>query len=1808
MDAKVHKKGSETGEALAQQQAPPDAACHKEPVCGDADFSGNILSEEMEKTIVESAISEMGEEDLDEAVRNFANLANSNFDEFLDDGLEAVAIPELPTLETLCPVPLEIATGTATETLEKSPQDTPAQQASAEDLEIVMLGSSSENAAPFVIKEEHVSDDEMMDTTVDHFQSNQPEAPQHEESLMPNLPADFGLKSFDWDEPEKEVTKVDAPSTFEFAIKIRSDLMKSQKQTQEEEEEKIEVKKEKELVIEKPEVEAEESNSTKASVRDSSDESDSASKVEKKKVKKKKKEKEKQKKLKPPVYPKPAAVRAGVRLVEHGTPAQWLVDAVRIMLRQKHIYSAQDMDTCLDQLTTLPCIVKLQQLTEAQIKEACKLKKKESSPPQNYTSPKVKVNRNEMLDMVLAKEEMWKDEAKQQKKDEELKKRKVEGKDKEKKKKRIRLLSSGDESDTDTKLVKTSKKVETEKEKSKSEKRKIETPEPVEEVPSEGERSRDSSISRGDERAKEKADQEKSLSRSDSRNEEQVKEKKEKDVSLERSDSRSEERKEKERKEKRQKEREQRDKEKEKEVKEKEKEFREKEKELREKEREKNKKQNKAEKSSDAKQNVEIPKPLQTPSFKIPKRAEPVKPKETKEFSILPTPPQDPRRFEKKIIVQKMPRVERKAITVERSAQTDPLSCLRNYSGPSVEDLMLLARQQIREAPIILARWSRNPPVATGDLVRFQREMQKSEADRKANKIDLEKRKDAERLKQKISMNDYKNRKYTPKPLSKLGHSERKHQEAHMRREHRLHEGSMTNGAKQSLANEETSQAVAQRIEDRKASSLSSRHRRSPSKSSHHIPPDGDNIDNEPLSYTPPINSPDAPPTPTQDELDLNSIVKTGSSFLAPSTLQPGGQTPGNISLDERLRSTPFIMQIAQNAVPLPVPHPNSSPLTQNSPRHSIFPMHSATPPQIGSDASGSPAVGNGPGFPYNSPTAFNVPQPVPPPAVLAPVPPPSKVNAWSATNLEVQDFDRHISGHHLPAHYRDTSVEVGFWNKIRDEYCIPEFLINRCIREMKGPPGCKVPRCPQLHELVPMSSNMHQLSSTKALECFLSIRQKQFVAYYQTCFEELLKKLVRSREPRLLLCLCYEVMFREDELGSYWWNRLIEALLQLSDVIEVENAFEVKRVLVYVMNHRCCTLMLRNDIARLSIRTFQHLPDVLNQLFKDRNFVAHKSIVEILIEHVLLNKEQPWVTLALEILIANVSETVWRCFKHGVIQDLALLCGEAERVSLYSKSGRTPPSATQTFSAPKPSKPVQLPPPPMQVVVQPPLPAQNPPLPPLNPPLPPPEAPAAPPPPPPVSLIPPPLPPSLLMTGVDPNELNRPYSPTEKADDELDDPIDLEYNPETVTKLCFGHDKPELIKDLYARMLRAAESNDLSRITSIVLRHPGDKLPRGRILYSVLKEKMLRPSQGFLKISTAANAKSNTQAALVQKFHILLGTVGINILLDLVDQDLMNDALAVYLTVKTMSQLSWENVTSYRDNPITLEQILLKSCKMCFRMGQAAEAFELLKRFNQTTGHRGSKDLLDVLELLIQNFVNEHRYKESLVLWTHARETKLKFCQTNNLSKELPKNTNSLMVRLLNSNDVDLVLQMWKEMRDFPQCLDKITTRAVVHRLCRFNLDFALDAYHAGRLNSAYPPQMTNNRQVKIFSYWTYEEVYVIMEDVLRRLENNMKGTDISDFSLNIMLEELPEPPSSTDTIEDVTMPFVENSLQSLQTRVDEALSKMNPSIVLNPTRGDLKNLRANPVSLRCHLVQRRIRAQHVRQQQQQQQKVMSQ
>jgi hypothetical protein len=196
---------------------------------------------------------------------------------------------------------------------------------------------------------------------------------------------------------------------------------------------------------------------------------------------------------------------------------------------------------------------------------------------------------------------------------------------------------------------------------------------------------------------------------------------------------------------------------------------------------------------------------------------------------------------------------------------------LKNNPGVSVEDLMLLFRQQVNDAPIVLARWSRNPPVAAEELVRHQREMQKAEGEKLARQH-YEKRKEAEKQKHKISVHEYMNKKYTPKPLSKMPHSERRHHEAH-RREHKSSMDHFATNGKPASSREDLSQAVKPKPIDAGPQMPALIQSSTPTED----PACG--MDNEPLSYTPPGNSPDSPDHAERNDASFNlaSIAKTGS-------------------------------------------------------------------------------------------------------------------------------------------------------------------------------------------------------------------------------------------------------------------------------------------------------------------------------------------------------------------------------------------------------------------------------------------------------------------------------------------------------------------------------------------------------------------------------------------------------------------------------------------------------------------------------------------------------------------------------------------------------------------------------------------------------------------------------------------------------------------------------------------------------------------------------------------------------------------
>lgn len=609
---------------------------------------GPLLTEEMEKTIAETALIDMVEEDLDEAVRNLANLASSTFDEFEEDPLDADINSDFSAV---------------LQNAEKAPtaktSDVVLQQtANKPEADVVMLGSSSEVVAPYVVKSEPIDEEVTMDMEPVAPKTDSPQCGDavQEESLMPNLPADFSLKSFDWEENTSgSATASDQPAPISFGIKIRSDLLSASSPSPTiEPDRSILSEGPKDLVPltvskdvapmeeQKPTVEelnaqaspictdATDDFTQSAAANDDSEASDVSNLsavLDFKKKKSRKKKADKNRELAEVVtkesknskhsilYAKPKAVRGGVRLVENDTPVQWLVDMVRTTLRRRHLYSAHDMDLCLDQLTILPCYVKIERLRESEIIEACKPKKKqlESEPPQNYTSSKVKVNRNEVVDMELARKEFARNEEKSKRAadKEQAKKRKLLEKEKDKEKqKKMRLISSDDDSDAEDKP----KKLEIEKEKKKV----MSTPESIADEPrSEGERSRESSVSRPEEKSKE-------LARSRDMSEERKKEDP-------RSDDKNRKREE-QRKEQRERER-----------------------------KEKSKKHSKPDKEKPEKKPAELPKPLQTPSFKIPKKADNSKPtKDVREFAILPDPVKDQRKHEKKIIVQKVPRVEKR--------------------------------------------------------------------------------------------------------------------------------------------------------------------------------------------------------------------------------------------------------------------------------------------------------------------------------------------------------------------------------------------------------------------------------------------------------------------------------------------------------------------------------------------------------------------------------------------------------------------------------------------------------------------------------------------------------------------------------------------------------------------------------------------------------------------------------------------------------------------------------------------------------------------------------------------------------------------------------------------------------------------------------------------------------------------------------------------------------------------------------------------------------------------------------------------
>lgn len=265
----------------------------------------------------------------------------------------------------------------------------------------------------------------------------------------------------------------------------------------------------------------------------------------------------------------------------------------------------------------------------------------------------------------------------------------------------------------------------------------------------------------------------------------------------------------------------------------------------------------------------------------------------------------------------------------------------------------------------------------------------------------------------------------------------------------------------------------------------------------------------------------------------------------------------------------------------------------------------------------------------------------------------------------------------------------------------------------------------------------MEPMMPIEAMQLYLFVRKKQYRVFYSLAFQNVVDKLAKYCEVRLLLLLAYEMMLRENDIKPRWWPQIIQSFLQVGDNITESNEVEIRKVLTYALNRPECNHPMRTDIARLSLRTFQYMPEVLNEIFKDRNYVPPQEIISILIEHLLMNKNESWSKVGLELLVTPVSEVTWRTFRPDVIEQIAGLCTDTVRQVLYKKSGRVPAVTPM------------------------------------------------------MNLLPPPMPPQSLLEmemDVDPEDAARPYSPTEERTYEIHK---KSHQPSALQLLMEGQQNP---------------------------------------------------------------------------------------------------------------------------------------------------------------------------------------------------------------------------------------------------------------------------------------------------------------------------------------------------------------------------------------------------------------------------------
>jgi hypothetical protein len=204
----------------------------------------------------------------------------------------------------------------------------------------------------------------------------------------------------------------------------------------------------------------------------------------------------------------------------------------------------------------------------------------------------------------------------------------------------------------------------------------------------------------------------------------------------------------------------------------------------------------------------------------------------------------------------------------------------------------------------------------------------------------------------------------------------------------------------------------------------------------------------------------------------------------------------------------------------------------------------------------------------------------------------------------------------------------------------------------------------------------MRDIPAIFAVQLYLFIRTKCYRLLYEQAFLCIMDTISRFKCARSALIVCYELMINTQEYRPQWWTRIIRTLLSIKDALGEENEAEIKRVLIFALNHEECDAMMRSDIAKISERTFQYIPEVWSEIFSDPNYLMPHEIIHLLVKILLENKLKSWAPLALEILITPTPDTFWKTVSTSDIDILVDICrNESARETLLTKSARPPES-----------------------------------------------------------------------------------------------------------------------------------------------------------------------------------------------------------------------------------------------------------------------------------------------------------------------------------------------------------------------------------------------------------------------------------------------------------------------------------------------------------------------------------------------------